>query len=126
MKVTRQTVDYRPYQEVAERFKDISTKHFKEAVRYIATDGSIISGPDAAYITYFNQGRLQFLHRWYLNQKWFMLLSDAAYQWIADHRNFMSKVSIWMFGKNPANPKAYWKLYLLALLLLVFSLVYFL
>lgn len=126
MKVTKLSVDYRPFQEVAEDFKDIPIEHFRSAVRYIDLDGKITSGPDAAYITYYNQDRVSFLHRWYQEKKWFRRLSDVAYQWIADHRDFMSKVSIRLFGKNPANPKGYWKIYLALFVILFFSLGYWL
>lgn len=121
-KISGLEVDYKPYQEVATQFKDLKVDHFKEAVRLINTDGSINNGPDAAYITYYNKGKATFLHKWYQEKKWFRGLSDLVYQWVADNRSFMSKVSIKLFGKNPANPKPYWKYYLL-LLIAVFTLL---
>jgi len=124
MKITKLTVDYKPFQEIAHEFKDIPLDYFKSAVRYIDLNGKVTSGPDAAYITYYNQEKVAFLHRWYLEKKWFQRISDLAYQWIADHRDFMSKISIWLFGKNPANPKGYWKVYLGVLFFLLFSLSY--
>lgn len=125
-KISGLGVDYKPYQEAAEQLEDIEIHHFKEAVRYISTDGKIYNGPDAAYITYYNQERAMFLHRWYNEKPWFQKLSDQVYQWVADNRNLMSKLSIRLFGKNPANPKPYWKWYLLGFSLIVISLIFLL
>ena len=124
MKITKLSVDYRSFQEVAERYKDIPTEYFRSAVRYIDVDGKIISGPDAAYVAYYTQNKVTFLHQWYVKGKWFMKLSDSAYQWIADHRSFMSKMSVILFGKDPNQPKAYWKIYFLAFVLIITSLLY--
>lgn len=120
-KISGLEVEYLPYQEAAQEFPDIPEFHFKEAVRFIAMDGKVYNGPDAAYITYYNRGKLRFLHLWYENKAWFRKLSDFAYQKIADNRYAMSKVSIWLFGKNPANPKPYWKIYLLILVITVIA-----
>ncbi len=122
-KISGLGVDYKSYQEVASNFKDIPEQHFKEAVRFIGIDGVIYNGPDAAYITYFNKNKVKFLHQWYVDKKWFRVLSDSAYQFIADNRNTMSKITIRMFGENPANPKPYWKYYLVGLIVIVISLI---
>lgn len=118
-KVSGLGVEYKPYQEVAAHFKDIDEVHFKEAVRYIDIDGTIYNGPDAAYITYFNKNKVMFLHNWYVSKTWFQKLSDTAYQFVADNRNLMSKITLKMFGKNPANPKPYWVYYLVGLVAVV-------
>jgi len=122
-KISGLGVDYKSYQEVASVFKDIPEHHFKEAVRYIGVDGIIYNGPDAAYITYFNQNKAKFLHQWYLDKRWFRNFSDYSYQFVADNRNLMSKLTVRLFGKNPANPKPYWKYYLIGLIVLVFSVI---
>lgn len=122
-KISGLEVDYKPYQEVSKDFKDIDEIHFKEAVRYITLDGTVYNGPGAAYVTYFNKDKVKFLHRLYESNGWFTKLSDLMYQWVADNRSFMSKVSLKMFGKNPANPKPYWIYYLIGLGLL-FSLIF--
>ena len=43
-KISGLEVDYRPYQEVAINFQDISENHLKEAVRYIDLDGNVFTG----------------------------------------------------------------------------------
>ena len=92
----------------------------------IDLDGNVFTGPDAAYITYFNKNKVKFLHLWYKEKAWFRNLSDFAYQFIADNRNTMSKITIKLFGKNPANPKPYWKYYLLGLIAVIISLLFLL
>lgn len=122
-KISGLEVDYKPYQEVAANFKDVPEFHFKEAVRYISVDGTIFNGPDAAYITYYNKNQVKFLHRWYKEKPWFAKFSDVAYQFVADNRNTMSKITVRLFGKNPANPKPYWKYYLAGVIAVVVSLI---
>ena len=122
-KISGLGVDYKSYQEVAPQFEDIPEYHFKQAVRYIDTEGKVFNGPDAAYITYFNKNKFKFLHQWYINKSWFTKFSDYAYQFVADNRNTMSKITIRLFGKNPANPKPYWKYYLIALIVIFISLI---
>ena len=122
-KISGSGVDYKPFQEVAKNFQDIPELYFSQAVRYIDLDGKVFNGPDAAYITYYNKGKVTFLHKWYSNEPWFRWLSDVAYQLVADNRNTMSKITLKLFGKNPANPKPYWIYYLLALIVVVINLV---
>lgn len=123
-KITGSSVEYKPYQEVANTFSDIDTIHFKEAVRYITTDGEIVNGPDAAYITYSRKGALGKLHRWYQYNTIFMHMSDHLYQWVADNRGFMFRISKLLFGRNPDNTKSYWLIYLILLIALLVSLVF--
>jgi predicted DCC family thiol-disulfide oxidoreductase YuxK len=118
-KISGLGVEYKSYQEVAVMFGDIPENDFKQAVRYIDVDGRVFNGPDAAYITYFKKDKAKFLHQWYADKSWFMSMSDYAYQFVADNRNTMSKITVWMFGKNPANPKPFWAYYLLGLVLLI-------
>ena len=41
--VTREFVQYAPYQEVAPRFPDIPAAEFKRAVQFVETDGRVTS-----------------------------------------------------------------------------------
>lgn len=102
-KITGDRIQYEKYQDKAHDFPDIPESYFKQAVRLIDIDGSVYSGPDAAYKTFSmaRKGPFGILHSWYENSKTFMALSDLAYQIIADHRSFFSKVTTRLFGKNP-------------------------
>lgn len=122
-KMTGEAIDYQPYQKVYDQFKDIPKQYFKEAVRLIFPDGKILTGPDAAYFTYYQKGKHTYLHKWYKKYSIFKKGSDWAYQLIADNRSSVFTLSKWFFGKNPNQPKKYWLIYLLCLFVLIIGLV---
>lgn len=100
-RMTYGNVDYLPYQKVSKHFSDIPEDYFRQAVRYIDTDGSVGNGPEAAYLSLSHKPKYRFLIAWYRKSKLFRRLSDYGYQWVADHRNFLFKVSRFLFGKTP-------------------------
>lgn len=122
-KISGDQVDYTSYQRSHQRFKDIDVTHFKEAVRLIDTDGSVYNGPDAAFMTFYLKGKVSFLHQWYMKYQWFRTLANLLYQWIADNRNFLFKISVRLFGKSARNPQKHWVKYLIALLAILLSLI---
>ena len=125
-KISGSLINYSPYQAVKSDFKDIDEIQFKEAVRLVLPSGEVLDGPEAAYYTYFLNGKSKFLYQWYGQKVWFKNFSDWLYQWVADHRGFMYNLSTSLLGKNPRKYKPYWVLYLFFLLAVVVSLVYFL
>lgn len=100
-RMTRESIQYFPYQKVASQFSDIPEDYFRQAVRYIDTDGTVGNGPEAAFQTLYIKKKYRFLLRWYRGKTWFRMLSDRVYQWIADHRTFLFKLSRLFFGKKP-------------------------
>ncbi|MCG2418542.1 DUF393 domain-containing protein [Aequorivita sp. F47161] len=120
---TNKKLIYKTYQEVSELYPDIPLKEFKKASRLIETNGEIFSGPNSAYrsFLYFEKPNYKW-HRWYSNYKWFQLLSDKAYNFIAKHRGFMFNITKIFFGKNPCALKPYWFL----ILIFGFSIIYLL
>ncbi len=99
---TEDRIDFKTFQEVADRFEDIHLKEFKKASRLIEPNGSVFSGPDSAFrsFTYFEKQNSRW-HRWYSNYKWFASLSDTIYNFIAKHRGFAFTLTKIFFGKNP-------------------------
>lgn len=112
---TGNTIDYVPYQNVADDFPDIPIKEFKKASRLIESDGRIYSGPDSAYRSLFHSGK-QHWHSWYRHNRLFRKLSDIGYNHIAKHRSFYYKLTIFCLGKNSKNLTHYWILYLIIFL----------
>jgi predicted DCC family thiol-disulfide oxidoreductase YuxK len=111
--ITGSRVDYAPYQNVAEQFKDINRRHFMTASRLIETDGRIFSGPRSAYRTFtYGNSFWKFLDSWYSRKVWFTKLSDASYQFVAKHRGFLYKLTVALWGSNPANTRPFWVIYL--------------
>ncbi|MCE7057108.1 DUF393 domain-containing protein [Algoriphagus sp. AGSA1] len=108
---------YKTFQEIASDFPDIPLKEFKKASRLIETDGSVFSGPDSAYRTfwYFPKSKKHW-HRWYLKSELFQSISDHGYNWIAKNRPLMMKLTLAFWGKNPLKRKPYWIIWLMGLL----------
>lgn len=117
--MTGDRIDYEPYQSVADRFPDIPTNRFQEAAQLIEPDGQVFSGAEAAYRTFTYDTPWAFLFDWYQHIEPFRKLSDHVYQWIADRRPFMFRLTKALFGKNPRRPKKYWVFYLIALFLIL-------
>lgn len=112
MMITNDNVDFEKYQEAASRFPDIPVEAFEEAVRLIETDGTVYGGAHAAYRSFTYGKRRKWLYFLYKKSKLFARISDAAYQWISDHRPLMYNVTVSLLGKNPTNTRPYWFLYL--------------
>jgi predicted DCC family thiol-disulfide oxidoreductase YuxK len=120
---TGDKITYKKYQLVGHAYKDISTEDFKSAVRLVMTDGTIYSGPSAAYKAYEIAGKYLFLLKWYENNKLFRYVSDFGYQWVANNRYHLFTWTKRLFGKNPRSPKNHWINYLFALITILFGVV---
>lgn len=116
-KLSGDKVTYVPYQEVANRFANISVDQFRKAVHLIEPDGSIYLGAAAALRTIaYGSPRRQFLYRWYESYPWLKSILDRAYVWVADHRSLLYRISILLWGRDPNRLKMYWLLYLIGIL----------
>ena len=114
---------FRPYQEVAQQFRDIPLKEFKKASRLITTEGSVHSGPDSAYMSYSIANQNSPWHRWYTKNSWFTTCSDHGYNFIAKHRSSMFKLTKLLLGGNPLSFTHYWVLYCFGIIVLIFLLL---
>ena len=119
--ITGNIIDYRPYQEAAADFPDIDRELFREASRLIDLDGRVFSGPSSAYRSVYLAGKYRFLHQWYLSDGAFRWLSDQAYEFIAQRRNLMFRLTKALFGSNPRDVKPFWVIYLAVIFYLLYS-----
>jgi predicted DCC family thiol-disulfide oxidoreductase YuxK len=120
-------LNYKTFQEVSDEFPDIPLKEFKKASRLIEIDGSVFSGPDSAYRTFWYFEKTQkHWHRWYQQSSLFRQLSDHGYNFIAKNRPLMMKLTLAFWGKNPVNRKPYWVVWLVGFLSVLAILIYFL
>ena len=120
--MTNDRITYIPFQDVYKEFPDIELKYFKQAIRFIDSDGSIYTGPAAVF---------QALHRYGNKWKWIMPIynnfwpfrfaSDHFYAFVSKNRVRMYEITIRLFGKNPARPKKLWAIYLGSLLALLIA-----
>ncbi|MDO8518568.1 MAG: DCC1-like thiol-disulfide oxidoreductase family protein [Deltaproteobacteria bacterium] len=84
--VTKDRIDYAPYQEAAPRFPHIPESTFKESVVFIRADGSHATGAEAVFEAK-AFGRKMAPGLWaYRKLPGFKTLSEALYRWVARHR----------------------------------------
>ncbi len=121
--MTGESVNYEPYQDAAGRFPAIPQEEFRRAAFLIEPNGNVYRGMGAAYRTFTYGRRWGWLFRLYQSWGLFRKTSDRLYRWIARHRALMFRLTKLLWGKNPANPKLYWLVYLLALALGAFMIV---
>ena len=85
MRWTGGAVDFAPFQEVADRFPHISRAAFAEAVFLIEPGGRTTRAGEAVLRALEWGGHARGA-RLYRASRWFRLLCEAAYRWVAAHR----------------------------------------
>jgi predicted DCC family thiol-disulfide oxidoreductase YuxK len=104
-KLTGDTVDYRPYQEVASQYPSISLDDFRRAVQYIAPDGQMASGADAS-LRILSHARGKGLGAsLYRRLPGFAAFSEMTYAFIAAHRSAFYRISLVLWGRDFGPPQ---------------------
>ena len=96
--VTRDRVEYAPFQEVASRFPDVPLARFAEAVQLLEPDGRWTRGAEAVFRALAHcpgRGWPLWLYR---NVPGFAGASEAVYRFVAGHRPALSRVTAWLWG----------------------------
>ena len=106
--VTAGKVDYKTYQEAADRFPEIPVERFKRAVAFIEPDGETFFAAEAVYRSL----RYRFSSRWlawsYDQVPGFAATSEVAYKFIARHRSFGSAITRLLWGQDVRPPTYLW------------------
>ncbi len=106
--VTTGKVDYKTYQEAADRFPEIPVERFKRAVAFIEPDGETFFAAEAVYRSL----RYRFSSRWlawsYDQVPGFAATSEVAYKFIARHRSFGSAITRLLWGQDVRPPTYLW------------------
>ena len=91
-RLTRDSVAYAPYQEVAAQFPQIPIERFRLAAQFVDPDGTISSGAAAIYsvLSYARGGK--WLLWLYTHLRLFAGVSERIYLWVARHRNGLSRL----------------------------------
>ncbi len=89
--LTRERVDYRPYQEVAPLYPEITLDRFRSSVQLIEPDGTVTSGAQAVCKGLSFQTVFRWLPWAYQSIPGLAFLSEKAYGWVASHRGWLSK-----------------------------------
>src|ERR1017187_5780444 len=103
---TRDRVDFAPAQQEASRFPQVTEKAWKRSVQLVTPEGAVYSGAEAVFrILAYAPGR-----RWMLAAYLYLPgtrpVSEAAYRLVADHREFFSKLTRIVWGRDP-EPSSY-------------------
>jgi predicted DCC family thiol-disulfide oxidoreductase YuxK len=94
-RLTGDSVDYLPFQDsqIAKRFPEIPRRHFETSVQLIEINGDVFSGAHAVFISLARNPKWRWPLRWYNRSRLFAKLTEAAYHFVARHREFFSRVS---------------------------------
>ncbi len=90
-KLTAGRIEYAPYQEVGDRYPQISAAAAARAVQFVREDGSVASSARAVFESLD-------MRKTYESSRVFAWLTEQAYRFIADHRNFFYQVTRFTFG----------------------------
>jgi predicted DCC family thiol-disulfide oxidoreductase YuxK len=104
-KLTGDKVDYRPYQEVAAQYRQISLADFQRAVQYVAPDGRIASGAEASFLTLSHAPGKSAWLALYRRLPGFAPVSETAYAFIARRRAAFYRISLILWGRDYAPPR---------------------
>src|ERR1700681_1101565 len=102
--ITADQVDYEPFQTAAERFPEIPRNEFQSAVQFIETNGQVFHGAEAVYRS-LGYSRRHRCFKWcYDRVPGFATISEAAYSFIARHREFASACTRLFWGEDVRRP----------------------
>lgn len=94
--ITRDRIDYAPYQEVAHQFNEIQLSAFQSSVQLILENGEVFSGAEAVLRALDNR----FFLWCYYKIPLFATLSEVIYRIVAQHRQFFSAMTRWFYGTH--------------------------
>lgn len=104
-KLTGESVQYRPYQNVAAQFPDISVQEFQSAVQYVAIDGKISRAAEASFLTLSHAPGNKLWLWLYRKIPGFAFVSEKSYLLISKHREFFYKISLFLWGREHEPPR---------------------
>jgi predicted DCC family thiol-disulfide oxidoreductase YuxK len=104
-RLTGDRVTYAPYQEVAAQYPEIPLATFQRAVQYIAPDGKIASGAEAAFLTLSHASGKRFWLTLYRHVPGFSAIAELMYSFVASHRFAFYRPSLWLWGRDYEPPR---------------------
>lgn len=94
--VTKERIDYAPYQDIAQDYSDIPVSAFQSSVQLILENGQVYSGAEAVFQALNNR----FFLWCYYRLPMFASLSEAVYRFVARQRRFFSVLTRWLSGTH--------------------------
>jgi len=104
-KLTGDTVEYRPYQEVAADYPDITVDEFRRAIQLIDTDGRVSSGAGATFGLLRDVTPYGLLLKLYRYLPGFAILSEISYTFFSRHRGLLRFLSHVLWGRRFEPPR---------------------
>src|ERR1035437_1329735 len=104
-RLTGDRVTYAPYQEVAAQYPEIRVAAFQRAVQYVAPDGRIASGAEAAFLTLSHASGKRFWLTLYRHIPGFAAIAELMYSFVASHRSAFYRPSQWLWGRDYEPPR---------------------
>jgi predicted DCC family thiol-disulfide oxidoreductase YuxK len=104
-KLTGESVEYRPYQQVLAQYPMISEAEFQRAVQYIAPGGRRASGAEASFLTLSHAPGKAFWLALYRYLPGFAPVSELAYAGIAKRRPAFFRLSLMLWGRGHEPPR---------------------
>ena len=104
--MTGDAVDYLPSQDpqIAAQFPKIPRERFNTAVQLIEPDGTVYSGAEAVFRTLAKNPRWRWSVRAYENAPVIARITEFAYEFVAGHRTFFSRLTRWFWGRHVEQP----------------------
>src|SRR5438552_4880528 len=106
--ITAGKVDYAPYQEVADRFPEISREEFTRAMALVEPDGETSFAAEAVYRSLGYRSSRKWLAWSYDHVPGFAAISEIAYKFVARHRGLGSTLTRLLWGKDVRPPTYFW------------------
>lgn len=104
-KLTGDSVDYKPYQEVAAQYPSIPVAEFRRAVQYFTPAGQQASAAEASFLTLSHARGKRFWLTLYRHLPGFAPVSELSYGFIAAHREAFYRISLLLWGRNHEPPR---------------------
>jgi lipase maturation factor 1 len=104
-RLTGDRVTYAPYQEVSAQFPEIPLAAFQRAVQYIAPDGKIASGAEAALLTLSHASGKGLWLTLYRRLSAFAAIAEGMYAFVAAHRAALYRPCLRLWGRGYEPPR---------------------
>jgi len=104
-RLTGHRVSYAPYQEVAAQYPEIPQAAFQRAIHYMAPDGKIARGAEAAFLTLSHASGKGFWLMFYRHLPGFAAITERTYALVASHRSAFYRPSLWLWGRDFEPPR---------------------
>jgi len=98
--ITRGEVEYATYQQVAEKFPEISRTEFQRAVAFIDREGKVCFAAEAVYRSLRSRSSRKWLAWSYDHVPSFAPISESVYKFVASHRDFGSAITRLLWGDD--------------------------